>query len=90
MDLPHNFTFNLEGYWKTMDNLNEYCGIDGIYPDLEHWETETLQGKGRSYGVETELRWRSDKMDVSAIDWMYANGSLAKLSLPFAFCNAAL
>ena len=66
MDLPHNFTFNLEGYWKTMDNLNEYCGIDGIYPDLEHWETETMQGKGRSYGVETELRWRSEKMDVSA------------------------
>jgi hypothetical protein len=66
MDLPHNITFNMEGYWKTMDNLNEYCGIDGIYPDIEHWETETLQGKGRSYGVESELRWRSEKMDVSA------------------------
>ena len=66
MDLPHNITLNIEGYWKTMDNLYEYSGTDGIYPDLENWENELIQGRGRSYGAEMEFRWKTDKMDVAA------------------------
>ncbi len=66
LNLPHNITLNVEGYWKTMDNLYEYCGTDGIYPDLANWEREVMSGKGRSYGAEMELRWRTEKMDVAA------------------------
>lgn len=65
-DLPHNIVFNVEGYYKTMDNLNEYCGIDSIYPDLSVWEYELYRGKGRSYGAEVELGWKSAKTEVSA------------------------
>ena len=61
-----NFRLNVEGYYKMMDNLYEYSGTDGIYPDLKNWENEVMRGKGRSYGAEVELRWRSEKMDVAA------------------------
>ena len=65
-DFPHNLVFNVEGYYKTMDNLNEYCGIDSIYPDLSVWEYELYRGRGRSYGAEVELGWKSAKTEVSA------------------------
>ena len=66
VDLPQNISLNVEGYYKMMDNLYEYSGTDGIYPDLKIWENEVMRGKGRSYGAEVELRWRSEKMDVAA------------------------
>ena len=66
MNLPHNLSFNVEGYWKTMGNLYEYCGVDGVFPDLWNWEKELMSGKGRSYGAEFEGRWRNAKMDVAA------------------------
>jgi hypothetical protein len=65
-NLPHNISLSIEGYWKNMMNLYEYCGINSIYPDLMNWEEELVMGKGRSYGGEIEMRWRSEKMDVAA------------------------
>ena len=66
MNLPHNIVLNVEGYWKTMDNMYEYCGIENIYPDLETWEYQLLPGKGRSYGAEVELGWKTKDTDISA------------------------
>ena len=66
LNLPHNLNFNVEGYWKTMSDLYEYCGIDGVFPDLWNWENELIPGKGRSYGAEVEGRWRTGNMDIAA------------------------
>ena len=66
MNLPHNIVLNVEGYWKTMDNMYEYCGIENIYPDLATWEYQLLPGKGRSYGAEVELGWKTKDTDISA------------------------
>ncbi len=64
--LPHDIILNVEGYYKTMDNMYEYCGIDSIYPDLSTWEYELFRGKGRSYGAEIELGWKGKDTDISA------------------------
>ena len=66
LNLPHDLYLNVEGWWKTMDNLYEYCGIDSIYPDLSKWESELMKGKGRSYGAEVELAWRTKTTDIAA------------------------
>ena len=66
VNLPHNIVLNVEGYWKTMDNMYEYCGIENIYPDLATWEYQLLSGKGRSYGAEVELGWKTKDTDISA------------------------
>lgn len=66
LDLPRNITLNVEGYWKIMNDIYEYSGIDGFFPDLSDWEHQLLSGTGRSYGAELEARWRTEKMDVAA------------------------
>ena len=66
LDLPHNISLNVEGYWKRMTDIYEYSGLDGYFPDLSDWERQLLQGVGRSYGAEVEARWRTQKIDLAA------------------------
>lgn len=64
--LPHGFRLNVEGWYKTMDNLLEYSGANAFFPPLDTWETSFNKGSGRSYGLETEFEWRSDKLSLTA------------------------
>ena len=65
-DLEHGISLKVEGYWKSMENLYEYAGIDGLYPDISVWEGQLMQGEGRSYGLETEARWQTTRMEIAA------------------------
>lgn len=65
-ELPHDLHLNVEGYWKTLNDINEYCGLSGFYPDIAHWENELMRGKGRSYGAEIEFAWRPEKTEIAA------------------------
>ena len=65
-NLPHNIKFNVEGYGKTMDNLLEFRGRWGIYPPIHLWEESLVVGKGRSWGLETELSWADEKTSLTA------------------------
>ena len=64
--LPHNIRFNTEGYFKTMDNILEFRGKWGIYPPIHLWEEAMVSGKGRSWGMESELSWSDAKTSLSA------------------------
>ena len=63
--LPYNIRFDIEGYYKTMDNIREFVGISSLYPPLDKWEEDYTSGLGRSYGVETQLEWADEKTWVS-------------------------
>lgn len=60
-NFPHNIRLDVEGYYKTMDNIREYVGITSLYPPLDKWEEEYVDGLGRSYGMETQLEWTGEK-----------------------------
>ena len=64
--LPMDFRLNVEAYYKTMDNLLEYSGSNTLFPPLDSWETSFHKGKGRAYGLETELGWESSKLSFTA------------------------
>ena len=64
--LPLGFTFDIEGYFKTMDHLREYSGHSMLYPPLEEWEKEFPEGRGISYGAEVTLGYNTGKVNVSA------------------------
>lgn len=64
--LPLGFRLNVEGWYKTMDNLLEYSGANTLFPPLDTWETSFNKGKGRSYGIETEFGWQSAKLSMTA------------------------
>ena len=64
--LPCNFRLNVEGWYKTMDNILEYSGANSLFPPLDTWETSFNKGKGRSYGLETEFGWHPEKISLTA------------------------
>ena len=64
-NFPHNIKFDVEGWYKTMDNIREYMGISSLYPPLDSWEEDYTSGLGRSYGMETQLEWSGEKTWVS-------------------------
>lgn len=65
-NLPHNIRFSAEAYFKTMDNLLEFRGKWGIYPPIHLWEEAMITGKGRSWGIESELEWSDEKTSLAA------------------------
>ena len=43
-----------------MDNILEFSGKWGIYPPVSLWEEAVTVGKGRSWGLETEVSWSDE------------------------------
>ena len=58
--------FNVESWYKTMDNLLSYNGANAFYPPLTDWESSFTEGEGRSYGLETEFSYSAEKVSFSA------------------------
>lgn len=63
---PGPFKINLEGWYKTMDNMLTYNGANAFYPPITNWETSFTSGSGKSYGMEFEGTYESPKFDFSA------------------------
>ena len=63
---PGPFKINVEGWYKTMDNMLSYNGANAFYPPLVNWEKSFTSGKGKSYGMELEATYESPKFDISA------------------------
>ncbi len=58
----HGLELSVEGYYKTVDNLLEYkSGADLLVNEV--LETDIINAKGRSYGVEFLLRKKSGKFN---------------------------
>ncbi len=67
LNLPHGMNVNVEGWYKTMDNLYEYGGTGtSIFPSITTWETSFREGKGKSWGASAEFGYRTEKTDVTA------------------------
>lgn len=65
--LPYGIRWSLEGFYKTMDNLIEYDGSSGtLNPAADRWENEVRTGKGRAYGMETDISYSHGKTSVDA------------------------
>lgn len=52
---------SVEGWYKTMNHMYEYGGQSSLYPPIDTWETEFIEGKGKSWGVETGLEYERAK-----------------------------
>ena len=71
-NFPGNLSFIIEGFWKSMDNLSEYNGIETLYPDFRRWEQELIKGEGRAYGMEMEVmkKWKNSELTASyTLSW---------------------
>lgn len=67
LNLPCNMSFNVEGWYKTMDNIYEYGGTgNSIFPSILAWETSFREGRGKSWGASAEFGYRTEKTDITA------------------------
>lgn len=62
---PSGYRLVVEGYWKTMDHILEYGGSNSLFPPLSSWESDFYVGKGRSFGLEVEAGYESEKCSFS-------------------------
>ncbi len=58
VSMPHNVSFSVEGYYKSMHRLIEYTNGNSLIPSIESWEDNVTTGKGRAYGAEVELGYK--------------------------------
>ena len=62
--LPHGMHLDIEGFWKTLDNIYEYAGPAALYPPVDQWESVFTKGQGRAYGAEIAFGWENEKTKV--------------------------
>ena len=63
---PHNLHLNIEGWYKTMDNLVEYNGMNSLFVRLDEWEQSFKVGRGRSYGLEVDGGYETPSLSLNA------------------------
>ncbi|MDO5442739.1 MAG: TonB-dependent receptor plug domain-containing protein [Bacteroidia bacterium] len=63
---PHDLHLNVEGWYKTMDNLVEYSGMNTFFPQLRDWEDQFNIGRGRSYGMEVDGGYETSRLSLNA------------------------
>ena len=64
LTLPFNLQVDLEGFYKAMDRIWEYKGYR-LFPPLENWEKDFVEGLGRSYGVEASFSYNTVRTQAS-------------------------
>lgn len=64
--LPGHLGLSVEAYYKTMSRLVEYDGGNQLTPAVSHWESLVRTGKGKAYGVETELAYDDGQTSAAA------------------------
>lgn len=67
LKLPHDVKLGIEGFYKTMNNLMEYDGSDvTLNPTADRWENKVSIGKGKAYGMETDISCSKGNTSVNA------------------------
>lgn len=66
LELPCNLSIDVEAFYKTMDHLYEYTGINTMLPRIDGWEEVFEEGKGRAYGVEISAEYSREKFFAAA------------------------
>jgi len=64
--LGKQWTASVEGYYKTTNHLLQYKSWTGLQPPAVSWENEIIEGKGKFYGIEADVNYHSQMVELSA------------------------
>lgn len=89
--LNSDFRATIGGYYRTMDGIVSYKNARNAFGfSTTSWEKDVCKGKGKSYGLESSISLRTDKVQtslsytLSKTDRTYAEMNKGK-SFPFKF-----
>ncbi len=60
------FKLSTEAYYKQLDHVISFTEGDGILDVDQNWEQKITTGKGRAWGLETEVRYSNSRLE----SWM--------------------
>ncbi len=63
--LPHGISLELGGFYRTLNHIYEYSGVNLFLPSVVDWEREFVEGKGLAYGAEASLGWSGGRIDAN-------------------------
>ena len=66
MQPSRQWTFSLEGYYKLTRHLLQFNNWAGLEPPAASWDTEVKDGKGLFYGLETDVQYRNERIQLDA------------------------
>lgn len=61
LNLPFDFEADIEGYYKTINNVIDYRDTPRLTANYDSWEDNVISGNGRSYGLELSLKRAAGK-----------------------------
>ena len=61
-----HLSLDVECFYKSMQHLYEYTGVNTMLPQIERWEILFSEGKGRAYGLETSIEYRQRNFQAAA------------------------
>ncbi len=64
-ELPYGMRLELGGFYRTLDHIYEYRGVNLFFPSIRNWELEFAEGQGLAYGAEASFGWRGEKMETN-------------------------
>ena len=62
----HMWFLNVAGFYKDMRHLYEYVGSRSSLPSPSKWETQFVEGRGRSYGLEFYGEFQNERWELSS------------------------
>lgn len=57
-----DYSISVEGYWKWMHNLLDYCEEYYLKPPVEMWNARLTTGKGSAKGIDVKLEKKTGKI----------------------------
>lgn len=55
------WSIDVGGYYRSISNCLIYSGAGSLFPSVDRWEEEMMSGRGRSYGLESEVKYLSER-----------------------------
>lgn len=62
----HMWILNISGFYKSMRHLYEYAGSYTALPSPSKWETQFVEGKGRSFGLEFYAEFQNERWELTS------------------------
>ena len=59
-------SLDVECFYKRMTNMYEYTGVNTMLPQIDRWEDVFSEGKGRAYGAELSIEYRTHNLQLGA------------------------
>ncbi|MBQ4147495.1 MAG: TonB-dependent receptor, partial [Prevotella sp.] len=64
--LDKHWFASLEGYYKLSHHMLQYASYGSLTPPAKYWDNFVIEGKGKFYGIEADVRYHNQRLTLDA------------------------